>query len=152
MKFDNTTPRPYGNNLMFEPVPLEMLYHNAIKPQVLVKVNKLEGLCPNFNCDYIYSAVASEITAQALTNGKDITITGTGLPTTDIKVILGNTECGTIIASATEITCSLAILPAAGSWDVELYEPKGLVPVKAATAKIAVALVVSSISPSTGLN
>jgi len=48
---------------MFEPVPLEMLYHDADKPQVLVKVNKIEGLCPNFNCDYVYGTAASEVTA-----------------------------------------------------------------------------------------
>lgn len=137
---------------MFEPVPLEMLYHDATKPQVLVTVNKIDGLCPNFNCDYVYGTAPSEITAQALANGKDITITGTKLPTKDIKVVLGNTECGTITASETEITCSLVVLPAAGTWNVELYEPKGLVPVKAETAKISVALVVTSISPATNLN
>lgn len=42
----NTTPRSAGNNLMFEPVPLEMLYHDAAKPQVLITVNKIEGVCP----------------------------------------------------------------------------------------------------------
>lgn len=137
---------------MFEPVPLEMLYHNAEKPQVLVKVNNLEGLCPNFNCNYVYAVSSSDITAQALTNGKDITITGTSLPTTDIRVVLGNTECGTITASATEITCSLSVLPAAGSWNVEVYELNGLVPIASGVAKIDVSLVVTSINPSTGLN
>ena len=63
LTYKSTTSRPYGNNLMFEPVPLEMLYHDADKPQVLVKVNKIEGLCPNFNCDYVYGTAASEVTA-----------------------------------------------------------------------------------------
>jgi len=152
LKYVNTTPREYGKNLMFEPVPLEMLYHDAAKPQVLVKVNKIDGLCPSFNCDYVYGTAPSEITAQALVNGKEITITGTALPTENLRVVLGNTACGTITASETSITCTLVVLPAAGSWNVELYEPKGLVPVKADTAKIAVALVVTSISPSTNLN
>jgi len=134
---------------MFEPVPLEMLFHDATKPQVLVKVNKIEGLCPEFNCDYLYTAATSEITAQALANGKEITVTGTTLPTENVKVVLGNVECGTVTASATEITCTLTVLPAAGSWNVEVYEPKGLVPVKADVAKIAVALVVTAVSPAT---
>ena len=32
IKYTNTTPRPYGKNIMFEPVPLEMLFHDADKP------------------------------------------------------------------------------------------------------------------------
>jgi len=138
---------------MFEPVPLEMLYHDAAKPQVLIKVNKIEGVCPEFNCDYLYSTAPSEVTAQAIgVNGKDITITGTSLPTKDVKVIIGNTECGTVTASATSITCTLSVLPAAGAWNVEVYDPSGLVPVKSDVAKINVALVVTSVSPATALN
>ena len=57
--YKNTTPRPYGKNIMFEPVPLEMLYHDADKPQVMVKVKGLEGICPGFNCDYQYKAATS---------------------------------------------------------------------------------------------
>jgi len=150
--YKNTTPRPYGENIMFEPVPLEMLYHDADKPQVMVKVKGLEGICSGFNCDFEYKAATSEITAQALANDKEITITGTGLPTTDVSVVLGNAKCGTVTASDTQITCTLAVLPAAGDWDVKVFEPKGLVPIKAGVAKITVALVVDSITPSTGLN
>ena len=117
----------------------------------MVKVKGLEGLCPDFNCNYEYKAATSEITAQSLTE-KALTITGTGLPTTDVTVELGNAKCGTVTASATEITCTLAVYPAAGSWDVRVYEPKGLVPIKADTAKITVALVVNSITPNTDLN
>ena len=84
-----------------------------------------------------------------LANDKELTITGTGLPTKDVSVELGNAKCGTVTATATEIKCTLAILPAAGDWDVKVFEPKGLVPIKAATAKISVALVVESITPST---
>ena len=151
--YRNTTPRPYGTNLMFEPVPLEMLYHDATLPQVLVTVNGIEGLCPGFNCDYKYSTAPSEITSQALgANGLDITIAGTSLPTADVRVVLGNVACGTVTAAETSITCTLAENPAAGSWDVEVYEPKGRVPLATGVAKIDVALVVTAISPATGLN
>ena len=152
MTYRNTTPRPYGNNLMFEPVPLEMLYHDADKPQVLVTVNGIEGLCPNFNCDYLYKTAPSEITAQALANNVEITVAGTSLPTADVRVVLGNVACGTVTATETSITCTLAESPAAGSWDVEVYEPKGRVPLATGVAKIDVALVVTAISPNTGLN
>ena len=137
---------------MFEPVPLEMLFHDAEKPQVMVKVKGLEGICPDFNCDFEYKAATSEITAQVLANEKDITITGTGLPTTDVKVVLGNAKCGTVTATDTEIKCTLAVLPAAGDWDVKVFEPKGLVPIKAGTDKITVGLVIDSVDPPTGLN
>ena len=66
--------REYGKNLMFEPLPLEMMFADAQKPQVLVKVNGLEGICPEFNCDYLYIATVSEITSQTLTNGVDLVI------------------------------------------------------------------------------
>jgi len=66
--------------------------------------------------------------------------------------VLGNTKCSSISASDTQITCTLDFLPAAGSWDVQLYDNKGLIPLAAGVAKIDVSLVVSSISPSTGLN
>mmetsp|Transcript_33613 Transcript_33613/g.44334 ORF Transcript_33613/g.44334 Transcript_33613/m.44334 type:complete len:308 (-) Transcript_33613:8160-9083(-) len=152
LTYDSKTTRAYGKNLMFEPVPLEMLYHDADKPQVMIKVKGIEGLCPGFNCDYLYAAAPSEITAQALASEKEITITGTSLPTTGVSVVLGNAKCGTVTATETEIKCTLATLPAAGSWDVKVYEPKGLVPVKAGTAKIDVALEVTSITPSADLN
>ena len=39
---------------MFEPIPLEFLYSDAQQPQVLVTVNGIDSVCPDFNCDYIY--------------------------------------------------------------------------------------------------
>jgi len=79
--FNSTTTREFGSNLMFEPIPLEMLYHDAEKPQVLVKVNGIQGVCPEFNCDYLYTAPTGEITGQTLANGNELTIVGTSLPT-----------------------------------------------------------------------
>lgn len=53
--FHAETLREYGQNLFFEPVPLEMLYHAASKPQVLVTVDDMPALCANLNCDYLYT-------------------------------------------------------------------------------------------------
>ena len=83
-----------------------------------------------------------------------MTITGTGLPTANITVKFANTECDltTLVASDTSVTCSLKVLPAAGSWNVRLIEERGLIPIESSVALIDVALVVNSVSPNTDLN
>ena len=81
-----------------------------------------------------------------------LTIDGTALPTTDIRVMFGHAECTGITASDTQITCTLASAPAAGNWDVEVTNMMGLTPIASGVAKISVSLVVTDISPSTGLN
>lgn len=52
--FENEFVRHYGSGLMFEPVGLEFMYTNALAPQVMVKIDGLEALCKNVNCDYAY--------------------------------------------------------------------------------------------------
>ena len=99
----------------------------------MISVNGVVGVCPEFNCDYLYIDTASEIQTQTLTNGVDLTITGVGLPTEDIQVKFANAECSTITASDTEITCSLNFLPAAGSWDVKLIDYRGYIPIAEGT-------------------
>ena len=128
--FNASTMREYGQNLMFEPVPLEFIYADAQKPQVMISVNGVVGVCPDFNCDYLYIDTDSEIQTQTLENGLDLTITGVGLPTTDIQVKFANAECtDAITATDTEITCTLNFLPAAGSWDVKLIDYRGYIPI-----------------------
>ena len=46
--------RHYGSGLMFEPVSLEFMRTDALNPQVMVKVDGLEALCTQVNCDYEY--------------------------------------------------------------------------------------------------
>ena len=118
IEFNSITYREYGKNLMFEPVPLEFLYTDASQPQVIISVNGIDGVCPEFNCDFLYIEPTGQVTAQSLSNGVDLTITGTNLPTENIRVLLANAECETVTASETEITCTLNHHPAAGSWDV----------------------------------
>ena len=81
-----------------------------------------------------------------------MTIVGTGLPTTDIAVKFANTECATVTATETEVTCSLKVQPAAGSWNVRLIDYRGLIPIETSVATIDIALVVNSVSPSVNLN
>ena len=152
IEFNSITYREYGQNLMFEPMPLEFMYTDATQPQVLVSVNGISGVCPEFNCDFLYIEPTSQITSQSLTNGVDLTIQGTALPTENIRVLLANSECQTITASETEITCSLADLPAAGTWDVQVIDYRGLIPLDENLDCIDVDLVVDSISPNSDLN
>lgn len=97
-----------------------------------------------------------------------MTIVGTGLPTTDIAVKFANTECATVTATETEVTCSLKVQPAAGSWNVRLIDYRGLIPINSTVAAdtrllssdstnsavttIDVALVIDAVSPATDLN
>lgn len=39
---------------------MEMLYTEAMKPQVRVKVDGLDAICHNRNCDYLYKADLSQ--------------------------------------------------------------------------------------------
>jgi len=122
-----------------------MLYTDAQKPQVLVKVNGIAGVCPSFNCDYAYTATTSRITGQTL-SGSTLTITGTNLPTAGIKVRIANVGCDVQTGTSTQITCSLSIGPAAGSWNVQVTDASGLIPINNSVAKINVALSVTTIS------
>ena len=62
----------------------------------MVKVNGLEAMCPNFNCDYVYSDATSQVTENAL-SGLDLTITFTILPTSFDKIQLAGVNCGSIV-------------------------------------------------------
>ena len=63
LSYVGETTRNYGTGLMFEPVGLEFMYTDAQKPQVMVKVDGLEALCTDLNCDYAYVESTAVITA-----------------------------------------------------------------------------------------
>ena len=60
---NNTIVQEYGQNLMFAPIPLEFIHTDVTQPQVGIKVNGIDGVCPAFNCGYAYGAATGEITA-----------------------------------------------------------------------------------------
>jgi hypothetical protein len=60
--------------LVFEPIPMEMLYTPAYKPQVLVKVNGLAAVCPARNCGYSYVEATSGTITNVQLNGNKVTI------------------------------------------------------------------------------
>jgi len=67
-------------------------------------------------------------------------------------VRISNSKCTSPTATATQITCTLDIAPAAGQWDVKVIGLNGATPMGAAVAKISVPLTVTSITPNTDLN
>jgi hypothetical protein len=98
--FGATTLAEFGENLIFEPIPQEMIYTAATRPQILVNVEGISAACANFNCDYLYVDSTALVTSQSL-SGKDLTITGTNLPVNLINVRLGDVGCGPTTGSAT---------------------------------------------------
>lgn len=90
-------------------------------------MNGIDGVCPAFNCGYLYGDPTGEITAQTV-SGTSVTVTGTSLPTTSVSVSVANSVCGTVTASTTEITCTLGAAAAAGSWDIKVADANGYTP------------------------
>ena len=151
-RFEAMTLAEFGENLMFEPIPMEMLYTAATRPQVLVNVNGIPAACANNNCDYLYVDTTALITGQSL-SGDTLTITGTNLPTDLMDVRLGDVGCGPTTGTATSITCTLTTGAAGGIYaGVEVLSADGLVPVDAAVGPITVGLVGLNIFPNTLLN
>lgn len=124
----STTERVYGQNLMFEPIPMEMLYADAMNPQVTVKVNGLDGVCPKFNCDYNYFAPTAQITSQALNGGSWVLVYGTNLPVGPVTVKFATSVCLNAVSDGSMIECQLDYEPAAGFWNVEVIDKYGLIP------------------------
>ena len=153
--FDQKTIREYGQNLFHEPIPMELLYSDATSPQVLVTIDDLPVACPNLNCDYAYTATSARITGQSVV-GREVTIDGTGLPTStlpggarralegrggspSVSVAFGGAECGsdTFAATAdTQVTCTLDHDPEAGSHIVQFKDEAGLIPLDPAVSPI----------------
>ena len=141
---------------------MEFLVSDSQSPPVLVTVDGLEAVCPLLNCDYSYIENVGLITSQGGTqgrrlsslNGKEISITGTDLPTTEITVEFGGIECDpeTIVSDGTTISCTLLNYPAAGTWNVNLSGPNGRINLDPLVSEISVDLVVDSVTPNTNLN
>lgn len=151
-RFEATTIAAFGENLFFEPIPQEMLYTAATRPQVLVNVNGIPAACANLNCDYMYVDSTALITSQSL-SGNTLTINGQNLPTDLMDVRLGDVGCGPTTGTTTQITCTLTTGAAAGTYaKVDVLSAEGLVPVDAGVASITVNLSGLGIFPNTLLN
>lgn len=63
---NSTTAREGGNNIVFDVIPLELVYADSLNPAITVTVDGLEAFCVNMNCDYAYTAAVGEWTGQTL--------------------------------------------------------------------------------------
>ena len=125
----------FSISLEFQQVDTACHYHAN------VAIQTVDGVCPEFNCDYLYIEPTGQITAQSLSSGVDLKTNKTDLLTEDVSVLLANAEADKVKASETGITCTLNHHPAARSWDVEVT-----------LDCIDVTLVVDSMSSSINLN
>lgn len=120
-----TREQSWGENLWFNPVPLEMLYTPALTPQVLVKIDGLEAICKDDNCGYSYIEAVGGLTDVQKTDD-DLTVSGTLLDhtqacvsgeTEELKVTLGDSQCeispGADLSSGA-FDCTLTSAPMAG--------------------------------------
>ena len=80
----------------------------------MVTVDDDPAACMNLNCGYKYVETEAELTSQQL-SGRDLSLTGTNLPTDVHDVKLGGASCGGLTSDGTSIQCSLKSDPAAGS-------------------------------------
>lgn len=86
---------------MFEPVGLEFMYTNARSPQVMAKIDGLEALCTNVNCDYAYIDSPAVIYTQTYNpTTLVLSITGTALPTSGLSVSFGGATCGALASTS----------------------------------------------------
>ena len=151
--FDQEVFRPYGESLIYPVIPAEYFYTYEEKPQVIVTIDEFPALCRHLDCDYEYTEQDSLITAFTVTD-LDVVITGTALPTEGIEALeLGNVACTIVSNTDTEISCTLASPVPAGDWLPKVTTPMGLVKIDLDNVSLLnVALVVTDISPKTGLN
>ena len=104
------------------------------------------------NCDFTYAHQNSSICSYSVDN-LDVTITGANLRNDTVyKVSLGKVACQISDSSETEIKCTLEKTIPAGKWLPKVTDEYGLVKLDETVTALEVSLVVTSISPKTGLN
>ena len=150
-----------GGLFMWELGP-DFFYTFEDTPQVQVTVNDYPAWCDvGTDCSYTYQAAAETPTISSVVLvGSEVTITGTGF-TTDVDTIItfngDSISCSAITVQATEIVCTPSVL-SAGQYEVNvIVKSKGLAALASQSRRsvaanvIDVALVINSISPTTGL-
>jgi hypothetical protein len=76
--YSATTPVEYGKNLVFYPIPFEMLETYEETPQMLVEIDDMPAVCHSMDCGMKYIPAVGEVTAFTFDDATDkLTITGT---------------------------------------------------------------------------
>jgi hypothetical protein len=83
MQYTAETVVAYNKNLLFMPIPFEMLNTYETSPQMLVTVDTMPAVCHGMNCGYNTTAAVGSVTTFTYddSNNRTLTITGTNLPT-----------------------------------------------------------------------
>ena len=148
---NSTTLHHFGESIFFEPIPMEMLFTDASTPQIMVKIDGLEALCPSLGCGYSYTTAEPLIESQTLTGG-ELMVTGSALTSiVDPEVWFGPIHCTTSSISDTQIVCALDEEAVAGEWIVHIESDEGFVPTTITDA-IRIELQVTSVSPDLDIN
>jgi len=105
LQYTGETVVPFNKNLLFYPIPFDMLETFEEKPQMLVTVGGLPAVCHNVTCDFVHIASVGEVTGFSYddASNRTLTITGTNLPTnsSDIQSItFAGSNCTVINAGA----------------------------------------------------
>jgi hypothetical protein len=124
--YNHETVIPYGKNLMFWPVPFEMLETYEEKPQFLVEVDNMPAVCHSMKCDFTHVAAVGEVSSFTYDEGlKKLTMTGTNLPNHKDKVqsiTFAGSTCTVEtshsegILKDTETVCKMDREPTCGTW------------------------------------
>jgi len=159
---------PYNKNLMFYPIPFEMLETYEEKPQMLVEVTDKNGremsaVCHSMKCSFMHIKAVGEVTSFTYNaSTKKLTVTGTGLPNnisklqsidfakSSCKPIPTDTATGAL--SGTSIECTLARNPTCGSWLPKVTTPLGNIPQGSSVKAQDIPCTISAATPLKDLN
>jgi len=77
---DISSPQPYDpSRIFYEPIPMDFLYTNETKPQIVMTMDGLPAACGSLLCDYNYIPPIPQIIDFSL-SGTTLTIDGTAFP------------------------------------------------------------------------
>lgn len=153
---------PYGKNLVFWPIPFEMLETYEEKPQMLVEIDDMPAVCHSMECEFTHIPAVGSVASFTFVEGtRTLTMTGTELPDNISKIqsitfagstctISGAGEDGSL--SGTEVVCVLDREPTCGTWTPALTTFLGNVPIAEGVAGQVVQCTITDVTPATDLN
>jgi hypothetical protein len=153
----------YGKNLMFWPIPFEMLETYEEKPQMIVEVDHMPAVCHSMDCGFMHIPAVGEITGFTFSSSTNkVTITGTDLPDNISKLQSMNfarspctpnpSDAVTGALSGTSIECTLTREPTCGTWIPEATTFFGNVPYADSVTGLEMPCTIASATPMLDLN
>jgi hypothetical protein len=155
---------PYDKNLLFWPIPFEMVQTYEEKPQMIVQIGDMPAVCHSMDCGFMHIPPVGEVTSFTFVeNTKLLTITGTELPDNVSKVqsiTFAGSQCtisGLSVVdegalSGTEVQCVLDRAPTCGTWVPALTTFLGNVANAEGLAGQEIQCTISDVQPNTEMN